>query len=162
MLSLLALFFPAVAMGFLLALAPTGAASLPRWSPSSWPTQLWVIAVAGTVATIGGLLDWIYHRRGGRRVGAAERRVELLALGLGVPLFGLMVGASVMSAPSTLLLPIVGVALVMAGLIVHDETRFHRACSTWETLLHRLLVGGNGIAFVAWLHWCFCRGPLGA
>ena len=84
-----------------------------------------------------------------------------MALALGVPLFTLLAAASVMSKPAHLLVPIVAIALAMAGLIVFDETRFHRACGRYETLLHRLLVGGNGVAFLAWVHWCFTREPVG-
>jgi hypothetical protein len=130
-------------------------------APAAWPGELWLLAAAGGVATVGGILDWRYHRGGGRRIGAAEHRTERRALLLGVPLFALLVAASVMQSPEPLLVPIVVLALVMAGFVVHDETRFHRACTRYETLLHRLLVGGNGVAFLAWLHWCFCRGGAG-
>jgi len=159
--SLLALLFPALALPLALC-CPGDRSPLPHLlAPAAWPLELWVLAASGCVATLGGVLDWRYHQGGGRRIPAAEHRTELRALLLGVPLFALLVAASVIPAPQPLLLPIVVLALVMAGLVVHDETRFHRGCTRYETLLHRLLVGGNGIAFLAWLHWCFCRGGLG-
>jgi hypothetical protein len=56
------------------------------------------------------------------------------------------------------LVPIFVVSFAMTGLIVFDEVRFHRACGRYEMLLHRFLVGGNGVAFLAWLSWCAERG----
>ena len=57
-----------------------------------------------------------------------------------------------------LLLPIIVVALFTATLICYDEFVFHRKrCGVYETLLHRLLVFGNGVAWLAWMHWCFVR-----
>src|SRR5262245_40837138 len=64
-----------------------------------WPPEALGIAVAGTLATAAGLLDWIYHRRGHRRVPARERGCELLAMGLAAPLLGLLGWASVASRP---------------------------------------------------------------
>jgi hypothetical protein len=155
--TLLAVLFPALALPLLLATARSGA--LPRLlEPSTWPAQLWWIAVAGTAATVAGVLDWRFHRTGGRRVARAEHRAELLALVGGGLLFLLLTTASVLETRGWLLAPIVATALVVAGLIAFDETRFHRACGAYETRLHRVLVGGNGIAFLAWLHWCFARG----
>lgn len=115
------------------------------------------MALAGTTATLAGLLDWRFHRHGGRRIAAAERRAELLALALGLPLFVLLALTSGPVPLRTLLVPIVAVALAMTALIMFDEVRFHRACGRYETLLHRFLVGGNGIAFLAWLAWCAGR-----
>jgi hypothetical protein len=156
-LSLVALLTPALALPLLLWLAP-GAWALPDpASPSSWPASFWVMALAGTTATLAGLLDWRFHRNGGRRIAAAERRAELIALALGLPLFVLLALTSGPVPLRTLLVPIVAVALAMTALIVFDEVRFHRACGRYETLLHRFLVGGNGIAFLAWLAWCAGR-----
>jgi hypothetical protein len=43
-------------------------------------------------------------------------------------------------------------------MICYDEFVFHRKrCGRYETMLHRLLVFGNGIAWLAWMHWCFVR-----
>jgi len=155
--SLAALLTPALAMVLLLWLAPP-AWSLPRLTAlASWPSAFWVMAIGGAVATCAGVLDWRFHRSGGRRIAREERRAELLALSLGVPLFALLTLASGPLPLRSVLVPIVGVALVMTGLIVFDEVRFHRACGRYETLLHRLLVGGNGTAFLAWLAWCAQR-----
>jgi hypothetical protein len=144
-------------MPLLLWLAPR-AWSLPELTaPASWPLAFWVMAVAGGVATGAGVLDWRFHRAGGRPIARAERRAELMALSLGVPLFALLTLASGPVPLRTVLVPIVGVALGMTSLIVFDEVRFHRACGRYETLLHRFLVGGNGIAFLAWLAWCAQR-----
>jgi len=158
MTTLIAVLLPAVLMPALLVLAGDRP-ELPRlFALSTWPVELWILAIGGTTATVAGVLDWSFHRRGARPIPHAEHRAELMALALGVPLFALLVFASTIERPSALLVPIVGVALVIAGLIVFDETRFHRACGRYETALHRLLVGGNGIAFLAWMHWCFTRG----
>jgi hypothetical protein len=39
----------------------------------------------------------------------------------------------------------------------YDEFVFHRRCGRFETFTHRLLTCGNGLAFLAWTHWCFVR-----
>lgn len=154
--TLLALLLPALAMPLLLVLAPTGS-PLPALDPRSWPAAFVVMAVAGAVATGAGVLDWRFHRLGGRRLAAAERRAELAALALGAPLFVLLTTASLARDPRPWLLPAVLVALAMTALIAFDETRFHRACGRYETLLHRLLVFGNGVAFACWFGWCCGR-----
>jgi len=154
--TLAAVLFPALLLPLLLGVAQ---GPLPRLGqPATWPLELWCVAVAGTVATFAGVLDWRFHRRGGRRIARAEHRAELLALSLGAVLFALLAAASVCERSGSLMVPVVAVALATAGLIVFDETRFHRACGRYETCLHRLLVGGNGIAFLAWFHWCFAGG----
>ncbi len=154
MLSIVALLAPALGMPLLLWLAPREWLLPDLATPTSWPATFWVMALAGTTATCAGLLDWQFHRTGGRRIGAAERRAELQALLLGLPLFALLGLASGPLPLCALVVPIVAIALGMTALIVFDELRFHRACSRLETLLHRLLVGGNGLAFLAWLAWC--------
>jgi hypothetical protein len=125
---------------------------------SAYPWQLWTIAVAGSVATIAGLGDWIYHRRVARCVvGRKERNCELLALaGGGLPMAVLMGLASISRRPLQFLLPALAVLLFTVTLICYDEFIFHRRrCRRLETLLHRLLVFGNGAAWLAWAHWCF-------
>lgn len=155
--TLIALILPAVLLPALL-VAAGERSELPRlFALSTWPVELWILVISGAIATVAGVLDWSFHRYGGRRIPRAEHRAELMALALGLPLFGLLIGASSIANPSVLLVPIVGLALAIAGLIVFDETRFHRTCGRYETALHRLLVGGNGIAFLAWMHWCFTR-----
>ena len=155
--TLLAVLLPALLMPLLLWLAPTNAPLPALLQPGQWPAAFWCMAAAGTAATVAGVLDWRFHRSGGRRVSSAEHLAELAALGLGAPLFGLLASASLVADPRAYLVPIVAVALGMAGLIAFDETRFHRACGRYETVLHRVLVVGNSIAFLAWLSWCFGR-----
>ena len=127
----------------------------------AWPWELWVIAVAGVVATLGGIGDWCFHRWvTACQIGRAERNCELLALaGGGVPLFAIMSVASLSARPLLLLLPAFTVVIFITTLICYDEFIYHRRrCKRLETVLHRLLVFGNGIAWLAWSHWCFVRG----
>ncbi|MEZ6194536.1 MAG: hypothetical protein R3F20_02245 [Planctomycetota bacterium] len=124
------------------------------------PWELWLIGVAGIAATVAGYLDWRYHITGRRLVGARERKGELIALGFGgVPLFFLMMAASVAERPEVYLLPILATVLFTTGMICYDEFVFHRrSCTRFETALHRTLVFGNGTAWAAWMHWIFVRG----
>jgi hypothetical protein len=128
-------------------------------SPADYPWEFWTLAVCGLVATAAGVADWRYHRSGLTHVGPAEHRSELLALVTGgLPLFALMAAASVAERPAAYLLPILLVVLYTAALICFDEFVFHRRrCGRYETLLHRLLVFGNGLGWLAWMHWCFVR-----
>ncbi len=154
--TLAALLFPALALPLLLQFA--GADHLPSLRvPALWPVELWVIAIAGIVATGAGVLDWRFHRGGLRTVSRPERRAELIALALGALLFVLLAAASAGEPRPALAVPVVAIALTTAGFIVFDETRYHQRCGRYETLLHRLLVGGNTLAFLAWFHWCFVR-----
>jgi hypothetical protein len=156
---LIALFLPGVLFGLGLFLLR----DQPRYSWLSsfalYPWEFWVLLISGVVATIAGVLDWRFHRSGKTAVGRAEHHSELLALaGGGFPLFVLMAAASVVPRPELLLIPVIVVLLVTAVLICYDEFIFHRKrCGAYETLLHRLLVFGNGIAWLAWMHWCFVR-----
>jgi hypothetical protein len=104
--------------------------------------------------------DWFLHRSGLTAVGKAEHRSHVAALaGGGVPLFLLMAAASVIARPQRLLLPILLVVLYTTVLICYDEFVYHRRrCKPLETLTHRLLVFGNGLAWTAWMHWCFVGG----
>jgi hypothetical protein len=90
-------------------------------------------------------------------VGRKERNCELLALaGGGVPMFVLMSAASLGQQPARFLVPVIVVLLFTVTLICYDEFIFHRRrCRRMETVLHRLLVFGNGAAWLAWAHWCF-------
>lgn len=134
-----------------------------RWllSPSQYPLELWIIAISGSVATAGGFGDWLFHRAF-VAAGPNERKAHLLALASGgVPLFILMAIASISTKPAHLLVPILIVLLYTTALICYDEFLFHRKrCTAIETLMHRLLVFGNGVAFLAWIHWCFVRGMI--
>ena len=127
-------------------------------SPATWPWELWAIVVCGSVATVGGVLDWRYHRGGLTSVGKAEHLAHVLALAAGgLPMFALMAAASVAARSAVFLLPILLVLLWTTTLICYDEFRFHPRCGRWETLTHRLLVFGNGLAWLAWTHWIFVR-----
>jgi hypothetical protein len=120
----------------------------------SW--QFWVIAVAGCAATMAGVKDWSYHRRGGRQVGPRERRVEFAALAFGgVPLFVVMAFASLASEPASFLVPVVAVAIAVAVGVCYDEFTFHTRCDREESILHRVLTLGMAAAWLAWTHGCF-------
>jgi len=159
--ALLALFVPAV-------LFPLGLFLLrgdPRFawlaSPPDYPWELWAIALCGVMATFGGVGDWLFHRSGATVVGAGEHRAHLAALvGGGIPLFVLMVFASLSPRPVRFLLPVLIVLIATVVLICYDEFVFHRRCGRFEALTHRLLTFGNGLAFLAWAHWCFVRGGI--
>jgi hypothetical protein len=129
-----------------------------RHSPLSYPWELWVIAVAGGLATSAGVLDWRLHRRAGIAIGAPERRAELVALVFGgLPLFALMAAATALRA-RWLLVPVVAQALFVAILVSYDEFVFHRRrCSAEETRLHRILTLGQTVALLGWMHFCFVR-----
>jgi hypothetical protein len=152
-----------LAPGALLGAALVALSRTPRFAwltaPSSYPWELWAVAVAGTVATVAGVVDWYHHRAAGLRVGPHERKAELLALaGGGLPLFLLMCAASVAPRPHVFLLPVLAVLMGTVVLICYDEFVFHRRrCERFEALLHRTLLGGHGLAFLAWAHFCFVR-----
>jgi hypothetical protein len=158
-LSLIALFLP----GALFLLALFVARDHPRlqWlqDVAEYPCEFWLIAVCGLVATAAGVADWVYHRSGRTVIGRPEHHSELLALAGGLPLFVLMCAASVLPRPEVLLLPVIVVVLFTTAMICYDEFVFHRKrCGRYETVLHRLLVFGNGAAWLAWMSWCFVRG----
>ena len=159
-LTLIALFVP----GLLFVLGLLLVRDQPRYSWLSsmglYPWEFWALLISGAVATTAGVLDWKFHRSGKTAVGRAEHRSEFVALaGGGFPLFLLMAGASVVPRPQLLLIPVLLVVLFTAVVISYDEFVFHRKrCGSYETVLHRLLVFGNSIAWLAWMHWCFVRG----
>ena len=156
--SLAALFAPGMAFAVLLA----ALADDPRFAwvcaPLSAPWELFVIAASGIVATVAGALDWRYHRLAGVVIARAEQRAELLALTVGgMPLFVLMATATVTGA-RWLLLPAVAQTAFTTYLIAYDEVRFHRRrCQAYETALHRVLVLGQLVALLAWMHLAFVR-----
>ncbi len=162
--SLFALLVPAVLFGVgLLYLSHADARFAWFRSPSLYPWELWTLIICGSIATIGGIADWTYHRIF-VAAGPKERKSHFLALATGgVPLALLMCWASIAANPLQLLLPIIVVVLYTSTLICYDEFVFHRKrCKAFETLTHRLLVFGNGFAWLAWMHWCFVRGGLNA
>ena len=122
-----------------------------------WPWQLWAILASGTIATAGGVGDWRFHRSW-VTVGPNEHHSHVLALfSGGVPLFIFMALASIIPTPEQVLLPIIAVTLYTTALICYDEFVYHmrRDCVPIETLFHRLLVFGNGLAWMSWMHWCY-------
>lgn len=161
--SLVALFAPGIA--FAAGLGWLGAAGGEPWrwlqQPTAWPWELWTIALTGTLATAAGAGDWAWHRWArGCAVGSAERRCELLAMAAGGgPLFVFMALASLSPRPQLWLLPAVIAVVATTAMICYDEFIFHRRrCRRLETILHRVLVFGQGAAWLAWAHWCFVRG----
>jgi hypothetical protein len=152
-----------LAPGVLFGVALVALSRTPRFAwlalPSLYPWELWVVTMAGTTATVAGVADWVYHRAAGLRVGPNEHKAELLALaGGGLPLFLLMCAASVSPRPHVFLLPVLVVLMGTLVLICYDEFVFHRRrCGRFENLLHRTLLGGHGLAFLAWAHFCFVR-----
>jgi hypothetical protein len=128
----------------------------------AYPLEFWIIAVCGTVATGGGMLDWLQHRSGETTVGRREHRAHVLALASGgLPLFVLLAFASLSPQPLRFLLPVLVLLIYTVVLISYDEFVFHRRCGRFETVTHRLLTFGNGLAFLAWTHWCFVSRSVG-
>ena len=128
----------------------------------AYPLEFWVIAVCGTVATGGGMLDWLHHRSGETTVGRREHRAHVLALASGgLPVFVLLAFASLSPQPLRFLLPVLVLLIYTVVLISYDEFVFHRRCGRFETVTHRLLTFGNGLAFLAWTHWCFVSRSVG-
>jgi hypothetical protein len=161
--SLMALLVPGIAFALGLWVMRTDPRLPWLTQPSTWPWELWTITLAGVIATLGGLGDWGFHRWVAKcQIGRAERNCELLALAAGgVPLFVMMASASMSARPLQWLLPVIVIVLFITTLICYDEFVYHRRrCKGLETLLHRLLVFGNGTAWLAWSHWTFVRGGL--
>ena len=77
-------------------------------------------------------------------------------------MFLIMASASLSDHPQRWLLPALVVLIYTTALICYDEFVYHRRrCQKLETLLHRTLVFGNGLAWLAWAQWCFVRGGVG-
>ena len=123
------------------------------------PLELWLIAVGGSLATLAGMADFVWHVRGLREVSRREERGEIVALALGgAPLFALMAAASVAAEPKNYLLPILVVTMFTVICVCHDEFVYHRrACARMESFFHHVLLTGNGLAFLAWFAWIFVR-----
>jgi hypothetical protein len=128
--------------------------------PAGLPWQFVVMGLAGVIATVGGVLDWRFHRDPLRlQLSKKERDAEAAALGLGgVPMFVVMWLSMLSAQPTQYLLPIVLLLMYTVAAICYDEFVFHRnRCGKTETLYHRLLVWGNGTAWLAWFHLIFYR-----
>ena len=124
------------------------------------PWQFILLGISGLIATVGGVLDWRYHRDPLRlKLSKKERDAEAAALGLGgLPMFVVMWLATLSERPTTYLIPIVLILIYTVVAICYDEFVFHiRRCGKTETHYHRMLVFGNGLAWLAWFHFIFCR-----
>lgn len=158
-LSLILLFIPAVLFGILLFLYGH---HLKVKVSSHFPYlnwQFYAIAVFGTIATIGGVLDWKYHRNPlNMKIPKKERDAEALALGAGgIPMFLLMWFAMLSPNPANFLIPILVVLIYTVVGISYDEFVFHiKRCGKLENRYHRMLVFGNGLAWMCWFHFIYC------
>ncbi|TGL24624.1 hypothetical protein EHQ46_03505 [Leptospira yanagawae] len=124
----------------------------------SW--QLLVMIISGTIATIGGFLDWRFHRKTLQmKVSKKERTVEAVALGFGgLPMFFLMWFAMVNENPTLFLIPIILVLIFTVIAICYDEFIFHKKrCGTLENRYHKMLVFGNGIVWLSWFHFIYVK-----
>ena len=153
--NLVALFVPGVAFAALW-LSHAGDPRLAWLDPRGGSWQFWTIAFGGVAATAAGVQDWRHHRRGERVVGVRERRAEFAALAFGgVPLLALMTWATLATDPRPFLVPAIAAALATTVGVCYDEFTFHTRCSREETVLHRVLTLGMGVAWLAWMHGCF-------
>jgi hypothetical protein len=121
--------------------------------------QFYVIALFGIIGTAGGILDWRFHRDPLKlKIPKKERDAEAFALGAGgVPMFLLMWFAMLSNHPAAFLVPIIIVLIYTVVGISYDEFVFHiKRCDKTENRYHRMLVFGNGIAWIAWFHFIYC------
>jgi len=157
-LSLLLLFVPPTAFLILYLLNSDAASLQPNSVLPVFPWQIYILIIAGSVATWGGVADWRFHREVLKmRMSKKERRAEALALGCGgVPMFVLMWLATVSGSPASYLIPIVVILVITVVAICYDEFVFHRRrCGKVESRFHRMLVFGNGIAWLSWFSLIF-------
>ncbi len=123
------------------------------------PWQFFVMAVFGLIGTAGGLLDWKFHRNPlNMKIPKKERDAEAAALGLGgLPMLALMWMAMMSAQPTDFLILIIIVLIYTVVMISYDEFVFHiKRCGKIETRYHRMLVFGNGVAWLAWFHFIYC------
>jgi len=156
-LSLILLFFPAVLFASLLVFF--GKDVLTKYDLNAPPFQFYILMICGLVATVGGVLDWRFHRDPLKlKISKKERDAEAKALGLGgLPMFILMWLAMMHAQPTFFLVPIIVVLVYTVVAICYDEFVFHiHRCGKTETRYHRMLVFGNGFAWLAWFHFIFC------
>lgn len=156
--SLILLFLPAFGFAVFLVYLIRIGVIIPDDHVLYFPWQLYLIALCGLIGTIGGVLDWCYHRDPLKlKISKKEREAEAKALGLGgVPMLLLMMAATVSAHQTWFLVPIIIVLLYTVVAICYDEFVFHiHRCGTTETVFHRMLVFGNGTAWLAWFHLIF-------
>jgi hypothetical protein len=159
-LSLILLFAPAVLFGFLLFYFKNE----PNLHISSafpyLPFPFLLMALFGGIATLGGVLDWRFHRNPlNLKIPKKEREAEAAALGLGgLPMFILMWCAMMSAKPSNFLIPILLVLIYTVAAICYDEFVFHiKRCGKTENIYHRMLVFGNGAAWLSWIYFIYCK-----
>lgn len=124
------------------------------------PWQFFIIFIFGVTATLGGFLDWKFHRNPlNMKIPKKERDAEAMALGLGgLPMFILMWLAMLSSNASNYLIPIIIVLIYTVVAICYDEFVFHiKRCGRIETIYHRMLVFGNCFAWLAWFHFIYYK-----
>lgn len=122
------------------------------------PWQFLVMGLFGIIATVGGILDWKFHRDPlNLKIPKKERDAEAAALGLGgLPMFIVMWFAMMSTTSSAYLIPIIVILIYTVVTISYDEFVFHiKRCGKKETMYHRMLVFGNGIAWLAWFHFIY-------
>ncbi len=157
--SVVLLFIPGVLFGLLLfILKDNSILKITNVAPYL-PVHFWIIGIFGIVATIGGILDWNFHRKTlNMKISKKERDAEALALGLGgLPMFGLMFFAMMSENSTFYLIPILIVLIYTVVAISYDEFVLHiKRCGKLENLYHRMLVFGNAIAWLTWFHFIFC------
>jgi len=159
-LSLILLFIPAALFGALLLIYKDHTKLHFSNQLPYLPWQFFVMILFGTIATIGGILDWQFHRDPLKlKIPKKERDAEAKALGLGgLPMFILMWLAMMSNAPTSYLIPILVVLIYTVAAICYDEFVFHiKRCGKLENSYHHMLVFGNGIAWLSWFHFIYCK-----
>ena len=153
-LSLIFLFFPALFFLLFLIVSFYNQYFWIEKSAANNHIELFLIAIFGLIGTIGGILDWQYHRIVLKlKISKKERKAESQALGIGgISMFILMISASVFDQERGMfLIPVIIVLIYTVSLICYDEFVFHRVrCGKKETIYHRMLVFGNGLAWLSW------------
>lgn len=159
-LSLFLLFVPALAfLFFLILFKDNELLSIDSVFPFL-PWQFIGVGFFGIIATVGGVLDWRYHRNPlSMKIPKKEREAEAYALGYGgVSMFFLMLFATLSPSPNLWLIPIVIVLIFTVVLISYDEFVFHiKRCGRLENIYHRLLVFGNGLAWLSWFSFIYVK-----
>jgi len=159
-LSIILLFIPAVLFGLLLFIYKDNLKLQIIDKFPYLPWQFFMMIIFGLIATVGGVLDWRFHRNPlNMKIPKKERDAEAMALGLGgLPMFILMWFAMISSNASNYLIPILIVLIYTVVAISYDEFVFHtKRCGMIENTYHRMLVFGNGFAWLAWFHFIYYR-----
>ena len=132
---------------------------LVSWEFPNVPWELWMIGMTGTAALIAAVGDWYFHAHTAKgKVSPLEEQGEIIALTGGAVMFFLMAAATLSTNPRMYLVPIAVDLIFTVAMICHDEFVFHRRrCGQYESALHKVIVFGNGIAWLSWFHWIFVR-----